>query len=725
MKCADLKKEEKRIKREDKFIKDAMNKHKENFNYSKLYYTNKDIKVTIICKKHNTTYLVTPRTHINTTPGGCQECKKDLKNNKKNKRKEVFLQKAVELYDDQFDYANIIYKSHRDSISIKCIKHNHTFNILPRSHIDYKFGGCSKCKINSEKEYWDIFLKKAKKKHDNKYKYKELNNKTPQIEVICVKHIHTFKTFPSTHLDYPSGDCDKCKHDNETITREKQGKIFIENAIKKHQNKFDYSNVEYMTVEDLTEIKCVKHNNKIMITPKSHLKYQNGGCNICKREWEAIYNTTKYQKTFVKKAQEIHENQFNYSEAQYKNDKTKIKIKCKNHGIFYSKPNNHLNSIFGGCLECKKKGGHNEIILKEGEILKNVTFKGFENIYMVTNTGRCFRKTTGKELLKRKINGYYSVSFEYNDEKLSVRMHQLVYSAFNDDYIRGGKKKVIDHIDENKLNNNINNLRYVTYSVNTKSAIDNGNTNMCKKKSIIMCDKNMIFLKKFEGINEAFQETKIRVSCIRKCLIGKNNDAGGFIWEYEDKKYNKYVKTMYIDDISKFVSIGILNGHDYSHYLINKEGVIVNTKFKNRKIKPFLQHDYFIINMCHNSKKKTGSQFYIHRLLGKCFLKNGDKHFNDKKLVINHIDEIKTNNNIYNLEWVTPRENTIHSIGKSVIQINKFFNTTLNVFNSIACACNYLGVKNNGNIAAVCKENNGRITAYGYKWRFVKDGIDC
>ena len=51
--------------------------------------------------------------------------------------------------------------------------------------------------------------------------------------------------------------------------------------------------------------------------------------------------------------------------------------------------------------------------------------------------------------------------------------------------------------------------------------------------------------------------------------------------------------------------------------------------------------------------------FRVHRLVASAFCENkGDKPY------VNHIDNTRTNNHFSNLEWVTPKENNLHSMSK-------------------------------------------------------------
>jgi hypothetical protein len=74
---------------------------------------------------------------------------------------------------------------------------------------------------------------------------------------------------------------------------------------------------------------------------------------------------------------------------------------------------------------------------------------------------------------------------------------------------------------------------------------------------------------------------------------------------------------------------------------------------KERFLKPCLEKKgYFRYKLYKNSK---GLNFLAHRLVANAFIENP---FN--KISINHKDSIKTNNSIYNLEWVSVMENNCH-----------------------------------------------------------------
>ena len=89
---------------------------------------------------------------------------------------------------------------------------------------------------------------------------------------------------------------------------------------------------------------------------------------------------------FIKRANEIHKNRYDYTLVDYINAKTSIKIICNIHGVFEQRPDSHINGH--NCKMCSidsNRVGINELIERANEIHNNkynyeYSFSGYENI---------------------------------------------------------------------------------------------------------------------------------------------------------------------------------------------------------------------------------------------------------------------------------------------------------------------------------------------------------
>ena len=129
---------------------------------------------------------------------------------------------------------------------------------------------------------------------------------------------------------------------------------FISRSKLIHENKYDYSKVEYKNSQTKVEIICPIHGSFYQ-TPAAHLA--GSGCPICGIE-KANKTTLKKGKRltteeFIERAKKIHGDKYDYSLVEYVNLVTPVKIICPIDGVFLQRPDLHFRGA--GCQICSQR----------------------------------------------------------------------------------------------------------------------------------------------------------------------------------------------------------------------------------------------------------------------------------------------------------------------------------------------------------------------------------
>lgn len=182
------------------------------------------------------------------------------------------------------------------------------------------------------------FIEKAKKVHGDNYDYSKsvYVRSSEKLIVICPNH-GEFLISPNYHLR--GGGCTACALKHNYTTEE-----FIEKVKEIHGDVYDYSKTVFVKRNDKITIICKKHGEFLQIAA-NHLN--GSGCGICANRFK--YTTEQ----FIEKAKVVHGDKFDYSDVEYKNANTKVKIFCKGcNETFEQVPSSHLYG--NGCINCKK-----------------------------------------------------------------------------------------------------------------------------------------------------------------------------------------------------------------------------------------------------------------------------------------------------------------------------------------------------------------------------------
>lgn len=256
----------------EKFIIDAKNVHGNKYDYSKVNYVNKNVKVIITCLVHGD-FSQSPDHHLRgqgcSTCGGC--IKKDT---------EQFITASKIIHGDKYDYSKTDYVSNKIYVIIICSSHGE-FEQTPDCHLSGK--GCVGCGREStsvaRRKTTEQFITDAESVHGNRYSYSKTDYDNSRIDVIITCQLHgDFSQSPTNHLS--GKGCPVC---GGSIKKETSG--FITDAKNVHENKYNYSKVDYINSHTNVIITCSTHGD-FQQSPTSHL---NGcGCPYCVNKTESI-----------------------------------------------------------------------------------------------------------------------------------------------------------------------------------------------------------------------------------------------------------------------------------------------------------------------------------------------------------------------------------------------------------------------------------------------------
>ena len=354
------------------FIRKALKKHGDKYNYSNVSYVNNHTHVIIICNNHDEPYefLQIPNNHLR----GARCC--ICYGNKKSTTEE-FIKKSNDVHGvGTYDYSKVEYVGNHKNVIIICPKHGE-FSQTPNNHL--RGHGCMICSGKQALTTED-FIKRAKEIHGDLYDYSkvEYKNGKTKVCIICKNHDKSYEFYqnPNEHIQQKQG-CPLCSGNKKSTTEE-----FIEKSNKIHgKGTYDYSKVNYINAFVKVVIICPKH-GEFLQTPNKHLLKR--GCPLCRYEKSAKKLKMTLEE-FIKRAKEIHGDLYDYSKVEYKNANTNIIIICSKHGEFTQKPIHHLRRT--GCPKCNKNKGE-EVIRKfltshNIEFEEQKTFEECKNINLL------------------------------------------------------------------------------------------------------------------------------------------------------------------------------------------------------------------------------------------------------------------------------------------------------------------------------------------------------
>ena len=211
----------------EEFINKANQVHNFKYNYSLVSYKSAFINIKIICSEHGE-FEQAPTNHLRKS--GCPSCGEIIRSKKRTLSNDYFLQRALQIHGNKYNYSKSKYTKRRNKVIITCPIHG-DFLQTPDAHLSGS--GCQKCWNDLFSEKYRLtnkeFIDKANIVHSNKYNYSKViyENCNSIICITCPIH-GDFWQEASNHL-YGNG-CSIC--------RESRGEEKIRLYLEKNNIKF-------------------------------------------------------------------------------------------------------------------------------------------------------------------------------------------------------------------------------------------------------------------------------------------------------------------------------------------------------------------------------------------------------------------------------------------------------------------------------------------------------
>ena len=171
----------------EQFIEEARIIYGDKYNYSKTEYLSAHDKLIIICPEHGE-FLVSGSNHVNLN-SGCPECGKEKSARKRNKTTEQFIEEAIKIHGDIYDYSKSLYTKRKNKLTISCKKHG-DFDQEAGSHLGGK--GCPLCNASGGESEIRKILKNKKLIFEEQKRFSDCRSVYTLPFDFCVKKENGF-----------------------------------------------------------------------------------------------------------------------------------------------------------------------------------------------------------------------------------------------------------------------------------------------------------------------------------------------------------------------------------------------------------------------------------------------------------------------------------------------------------------------------------------------------
>lgn len=156
-------------------------------------------------------------------------------------------------------------------------------------------------------------------------------------------------------------------------------------------------------------------------------------------------------------------------------------------------------------------------------------YPGYEGLYAATRDGKVWSYKSGRFLTpSNNGKGYLKVNLNKDGKSTQKLVHRIIAETF---IPNPENKPQVNHIDEDKTNNKVSNLCWMTAKENTNYGTGRQRQTNSRKKRVWCVELE----KEFESITQAADELGLWKSHVSKCCHGQINSTGGYHFEFMDK----------------------------------------------------------------------------------------------------------------------------------------------------------------------------------------------
>lgn len=155
---------------------------------------------------------------------------------------------------------------------------------------------------------------------------------------------------------------------------------------------------------------------------------------------------------------------------------------------------------------------------------------GYEGLYAATSCGKIWSYKSEKFLKPRNHqDGYLLITLSKQGKATTYVVHRLIAQT----YIPNPENKPqVNHKDENKQNNCVNNLEWVTISENVNYGTRSSRAGKTIGKPVYCVELD----KTFDTLTAAAQELGMSAASISRCCKGRTETYGGYHWQFAQRE---------------------------------------------------------------------------------------------------------------------------------------------------------------------------------------------